>query len=160
MDNINGVNGIKKIMEDKRPPVGINCILFNSSGEILLGLRAQGFFGGGLWNIPGGKINPGETLEEGAKRKLFEETNFVANIEDIEVINVTNMVMPDNNYLQFAAIIKKYSGELKNNDPQKHEKFEYYRLSNLPQDLTPLTRGGINLYLKNKFYDPEENKRF
>jgi ADP-ribose pyrophosphatase YjhB (NUDIX family) len=37
----------------------------------------------GHWNFPGGVIKIGESLEDGAKREAFEETNIVCEIEDI-----------------------------------------------------------------------------
>ncbi len=37
----------------------------------------------GHWNFPGGVVEPGESLEEGAKREAFEETNIVCEIESL-----------------------------------------------------------------------------
>ena len=37
------------------------------SGEILLGFKKRGF-GAGRWNGFGGKVEPGETIEQGARR--------------------------------------------------------------------------------------------
>lgn len=37
----------------------------------------------GMWSIPGGKLEDGETTQEGAKREFFEETNI--NIDNIEL---------------------------------------------------------------------------
>jgi 8-oxo-dGTP diphosphatase/2-hydroxy-dATP diphosphatase len=42
------------------------------SGEILLGFKKRGF-GAGRWNGFGGKVESGETVEQAAKRELFEE---------------------------------------------------------------------------------------
>ncbi|XP_041061943.1 7,8-dihydro-8-oxoguanine triphosphatase [Carcharodon carcharias] len=43
--------------------------------KILLGLKKRGF-GAGRWNGFGGKVQPGETIEEGAKRELWEESSL------------------------------------------------------------------------------------
>ena len=43
----------------------------------MLLLKAKGKFGGGFWNAPGGKIEPGESPEDAAKREVYEETGLV-----------------------------------------------------------------------------------
>ncbi|XP_043222329.1 7,8-dihydro-8-oxoguanine triphosphatase-like [Amphibalanus amphitrite] len=41
--------------------------------RVLLGMKKRGF-GAGKWNGFGGKLEPGETVEEAAKRELLEES--------------------------------------------------------------------------------------
>lgn len=47
--------------------------------EVLLELRADC----GLWCVPGGGMNPGETIEECVKREVKEETNIDVIIDDL-----------------------------------------------------------------------------
>jgi len=44
--------------------------------EILILERAAGMMQG-FWSVPGGRVDPGETPEEGAVRELFEEAGIV-----------------------------------------------------------------------------------
>lgn len=46
-------------------------------GRILLGMKKRGF-GEGRWNGFGGKLEPGESVEEGARRELREEAGIEA----------------------------------------------------------------------------------
>jgi ADP-ribose pyrophosphatase YjhB (NUDIX family) len=46
--------------------------LFNAQGQILLGMKKRGF-GVGKWNGPGGKLEAGESVIQGALRELEEE---------------------------------------------------------------------------------------
>ncbi|XP_049759059.1 oxidized purine nucleoside triphosphate hydrolase isoform X2 [Elephas maximus indicus] len=45
--------------------------------RVLLGMKKRGF-GAGRWNGFGGKVEEGETVEEGAKRELQEESGLTA----------------------------------------------------------------------------------
>ena len=45
--------------------------------RVLLGMKKRGF-GAGMWNGFGGKVELGETVEEGARRELEEETGWRA----------------------------------------------------------------------------------
>ena len=42
-------------------------------GRVLVARRAAGAHQGGLWEFPGGKLKPGETLGQGLARELWEE---------------------------------------------------------------------------------------
>jgi len=53
--------------------------LLNKQGEALLQHRDEkpGLRASGQWVFPGGHVEPGESLEEGAKREFLEETGYV-----------------------------------------------------------------------------------
>ena len=48
-------------------------VIENDSGEFLACLRPTGKHLGGLWEFPGGKVDPGESLESALVRELREE---------------------------------------------------------------------------------------
>lgn len=52
------------------------CVIHTDT-HILLGMKKRGF-GVGRWNGFGGKVEMGESLEESARRELFEETGLEA----------------------------------------------------------------------------------
>ena len=55
--------------------IGTLCYV-RRDGHVLLQLKAEGRFGGGLWNGPGGKIEDGESAEEATVREMREETGL------------------------------------------------------------------------------------
>ncbi len=57
-------------------PVSIqNLCLFRKDGQILLAMKKRGF-GAGKWNGYGGKVQPGEEIEESMVREIREESGM------------------------------------------------------------------------------------
>ena len=49
------------------------CALIDTDGRVLLAQRPEGKSMAGLWEFPGGKVEPGETPEAALIRELHEE---------------------------------------------------------------------------------------
>jgi ADP-ribose pyrophosphatase YjhB (NUDIX family) len=62
--------------EQKTPKIAVNALVFNEKGEVLLAKRTDN----GLWCIPGGHVDLGETLVQACLRELFEETGFKGDV--------------------------------------------------------------------------------
>ena len=116
-----------------RPKVGVAVLIINDF-KILLGKRKNAH-GQGTWATPGGHLEFGETLEECVKRELFEETDLIA--ESIKKLWFTNDIhlQEDKHYITIFMIVDKFSGELKNLEPDKCECWQWFDLNNLPSPL-------------------------
>lgn len=53
------------------------AIITNPHGEILLALRSDRTVLPGLWELPGGKLDPGESDAQAVVREVLEETGLV-----------------------------------------------------------------------------------
>lgn len=64
-------------MGQKNGPVGdlfkVTAAVIEREGRVLVARRRKGDRFGGLWEFPGGKLEPGEEPEEGLERELVEE---------------------------------------------------------------------------------------
>ncbi|KMS60439.1 DNA damage repair protein MutT [Novosphingobium barchaimii LL02] len=55
-------------------------------GSVLMQRRDFGAVHGGLWEFPGGKVDPGETPEQAAVRELSEELGVTLDIGSLEAV--------------------------------------------------------------------------
>jgi ADP-ribose pyrophosphatase YjhB (NUDIX family) len=61
------------------PIVGVGAIVFDDAGHVLLVERGKPP-SLGLWSVPGGKLEPRETLAQAVAREVLEETGLVVEV--------------------------------------------------------------------------------
>ena len=82
-----------------------------------------------LWDLPGGKMEFGETAEETLKREIFEELGI--EINPIKVIDTWNYIHDDN--CQITGII--YFSEMKTDKiriSEEHNGFDWISFEEVP----------------------------
>lgn len=71
------------------PRCGASAAIFRGD-QVLLVERGKGAMRG-LWSLPGGHVEPGETAEAAAKREVAEETGVVAGI--LGLVDVHDVIL-------------------------------------------------------------------
>jgi 8-oxo-dGTP diphosphatase len=61
------------------PTVAVGAIVFDATGRVLLVQRGKAP-GAGLWSVPGGKLEPAETLAQAVAREVREETGLIVEV--------------------------------------------------------------------------------
>jgi 8-oxo-dGTP diphosphatase len=61
----------------------VGAVILNEANEILCALRSQKMSLPGLWEFPGGKIEPNETPEESLIREIQEELNCTIKVGEL-----------------------------------------------------------------------------
>ncbi|MEZ5320311.1 MAG: 8-oxo-dGTP diphosphatase MutT [Vicinamibacterales bacterium] len=69
-------------MTDRVPPatVLVAAGVIRREGRLLITRRLEGTHLSGLWEFPGGKVEPGESPAEGLRRELLEELGVLASV--------------------------------------------------------------------------------
>lgn len=117
-------------MSERRPPlphkhIGV-AVIWNDQGEILIDRRRQEGLLGGLWEFPGGKIEPGETVEDCIQREIREELAIEITVGD-------RLIVIDHAYTHFRVTLNVHHCAYLSGDPQPLECDEIRWVQ--PQDL-------------------------
>jgi len=82
--------------------------------KVLLLKKSKGLFGEEKWNVPGGKIRPGENPENGAIRETLEETGLrVKNLEQVGLVHFyKNMRRDVPEWTGYVFVSREFSGTL------------------------------------------------
>ena len=87
------------------------CYIFNKKGQVLLQYKARGF-GKGKWNGPGGKLEPGESVEGSVRREVLEETELVlGKIEERAYLEFVFEGKEEWNMKSYVYVCEDFSGE-------------------------------------------------
>ena len=123
---------------------GSLVIILNEDGEILLQERKPGVFG-----LPGGLMDLGESYEDTAVREVFEETGLT--VKDLKLCNVFSgseyylKIENGDEFYSVTAVYKtdNYEGELRNN-PLEGVNLAFYPKEDLPDGLLPTAKKFID----------------
>lgn len=128
--------------------VGCGALVVNDKNQVLLMRRTDKCQGGmdGLWSRPGGTVEFGETVEQAIKREIMEELNI-----DIELFGPKryyNDIREEDgikkHWVACGCFARITGGKLKNMEPEKHDKIEWFDLHNLPENIVEYTKISID----------------
>ncbi|MBA4339977.1 MAG: 8-oxo-dGTP diphosphatase MutT [Hyphomonas sp.] len=106
--------------------------LFDEAGRILLAQRPEGKQLAGLWEFPGGKLEPGETPEAALVRELEEELSIRVNESTLEPLTFASFTYPTFHLLMPLYGCKKWSGSIQPREGQAIAWVETSRLRDYP----------------------------
>ena|SRR5437879_6069235 len=119
--------------------IGVSAVIFEE-GNVLLALRRDIAW----WNLPGGGMEIGETVEEAVVREVLEETGLVVTVE--RLLSVYSK--PQKQEIVLGFICRRIGGELM--ATEESSECQFFPPDQLPSRLLPKHRQRVEDALLNQ----------
>jgi len=118
------------------PPIlfVVACALIDSRSRVLLSERPEGKNLAGLWEFPGGKLEPFETPEQALKRELWEEVGVDVREADLQPLSFISQLQSDFHLFMPLYLCRCYEGEAY---PREGQRLEWVEAEHLADYATP-----------------------
>ncbi|MFF3394770.1 methyltransferase, FxLD system [Streptomyces sp. NPDC002669] len=127
---LRGPGGSFTAVEKGRPApqavMGAAAVVTNAAGHVLLGRSTRG-----MWELPGGRIEAGESAQTAAVRELEEETGLTASEKNAHIIAVLHDDRLDIRRISPLVRVTCWEGEPGLPEPEKFSRWEWHPLHTL-----------------------------
>lgn len=106
--------------------------LTNETGSVLLQERPAGKSMAGLWEFPGGKVDPGESPENALVRELEEELGVVVDAGNLGPLTFASHMVGDRRMILLLYFCEHWSGEAQGREGQLLRWVKPHEMDKLP----------------------------
>jgi 8-oxo-dGTP diphosphatase len=138
-------------MQRYRSIIDVHVIL-ERGGEILLTERRGTVYFDGMFHLPSGHLEEGESLADGAAREAYEEVGVEIDPADLRLAAVVHHRHAGHARVGMFFATDRWSGEPYNAEPDKCGKLLWCDPALLPANTIPYPAEGIRAYLSGAPY--------
>lgn len=126
--------------------VGAAILVLDEQNRLLMMKRSDS----GCWGLPGGATEPGEVVEDPAKRETLEEVNLeVGEMSLFSVLSGPELYYkyPNDDEVYNITVVywsRAWSGEVKLND--EHAEWDWFAADEIPEDFSPPIKPAIERF--------------
>jgi 8-oxo-dGTP diphosphatase len=126
-------------------------LLLLKDNHVYLVLRSNTGYQDGMYGLPAGHKDQGETARVGACREAHEEVGVIVDPDHLQCVSVVHRRDHDER-VSFFFLATEWQGEPFNKEPEKHESAGWFALEALPENTMPFMRHGLEAYKRGAFY--------
>lgn len=131
-------------------PVAVHLFLLNEDRILLLRRHNTGYEDGNYGTIAG-HVEGEEQVKTAMIREAKEEAGIEIKPSDLEVVAAMHS-MTDKEYICFFLKASKWSGEIRNMEPDQCADLTWFPIDNLPPNVIPYVRKAIKNYRSGKWF--------
>ena len=128
--------------------------LLEKDGKFILFYRTDGYFKDGWWVLPAGHIEADETATQAVIREAKEELNINIDAKDVIFAHVVHNMVGENKRIDFYFRVKNFKGKIKNMEPDKCVKMEFFAKDTMPplEKIAPTSLQALKSIWNNIYY--------
>jgi len=122
-------------------------LILIQSGNILMLRRANTGFKDGMYSLPAGKLDQGETIPQAIVREAKEEVGIDISLSPnwMQSTNILHRYSKDGTVaLDFFQSASEFSGTARNIEPEKCDEVLWVSLDAIPENTIPYIKQGIH----------------
>lgn len=127
-------------------------LLLVRDGQVLLLRRRNTGYEDGRYSVVAGHLNGDEEVKAAGIREAREEAGIDIAPEDLRVVGVMHR-RSDDERIDFFLAASSWSGEVANNEPEKCGELAWFDMADLPDEVIPYVRKGIENYRRGSWFD-------
>ena len=122
------------------------AVLLDGQGRVLLGRRSGASYADGLWGLPGGHVEAGETLAGAAAREAAEEVGVTLDPAALACLGVARYDLDGSQGLDVFFEARSWAGKPRPLD--KTSEVAWFAPTDLPDDALPWLGAALDLHLR------------
>jgi len=124
-------------------------VLFIVDGRVLLGRRANTGYSDGMWHLPSGHLEAGESVATAAIREAAEEVGVAIDPTDLAFMHVMHHRHGDEVVrVGFFFQAVRWTGEITNAEPHKCSELGWFRPDALPVETVGYAAAAVAAAIK------------
>jgi 8-oxo-dGTP diphosphatase len=117
-------------------------LILRQGDRVLLGLRCNTGYSDGMYHLPAGHLEDGETAIAGTIREAREELGVEVDPADLHLVHVMHN---QSGRLSLFFDVARWSGDIVNAEPDKCEVLDWFAADRLPSNMVGYARVALDL---------------